>query len=171
MSRPVFRAWIPALLWLAVIAWESTPMMSAGNTQRFLFVVIRFFDPQITIFQLQLLNAVGRKLGHCFGYAMLSLLMLRAWWSTLLLPRWAPQVPTLRAMLLCWSARAAGIALLSTAAVAGLDEWHQSFLPARTGTIYDVALDTMAAAAVQLIAVAFSDARGRQAALSSSARL
>jgi VanZ family protein len=167
MSRPVLRAWVPALLWLLVIAWESTSVMSSANTGRFLFVVIRFFVPHITLSQLELLNAAGRKVGHCVGYAMLSLLMLRAWWSTLLLPRWAQKVPPLRAMLHSWSARAAALALLSTAAVAGLDEWHQMLLPGRTGTIHDVALDTMAAAAVQLIAIAFSDARGRQAALSS----
>jgi VanZ family protein len=166
MSHPVRRAWVPALLWLLVIAWESTSLMSAANTGRFLFVVIRFFVPHVALSQLELLNAVGRKVGHCFGYAVLSLLMLRAWWSTLLLPRWAKRLPALRLMLRCWSARAAAAALLSTAAVAALDEWHQAFLPSRTGTLHDVVLDTMAAISVQLIAIAFSDARGRQVALS-----
>jgi VanZ family protein len=38
-----------------------------------------------------------------------------------------------------------------TAAVASLDEWHQSFLPSRTGTIHDVYLDSASALAVQIL--------------------
>ena len=37
-----------------------------------------------------------------------------------------------------------------TAAVASLDEWHQTFLPTRTGKIQDVFLDSAAALAVQV---------------------
>ena len=90
MSKPVRRAWIPALLWLAVIAFESTPLMSSDNTGHLLLAVARFFDPRITLAQLELLNGVGRKIGHCLVYGILSLLMLRAWWATLMLPRTAP---------------------------------------------------------------------------------
>jgi hypothetical protein len=35
--------------------------------------------------------------------------------------------------------------------VASLDEWHQSFLPSRTGTIHDVVLDTTAGLAAQIL--------------------
>ena len=166
MNKPVRRAWIPALLWLAVIAFESTSLMSADNTGHLLLTVARFFDPRITLAQLQLLNAVGRKIGHCLGYGILSLLMLRAWWATLMLPRSATRLPSWTAMLTSWSARAAVLALLSAAAVAGLDEWHQTFLPVRTGTIRDVALDTMAAAFVQFLVIAARAVRGKQEALS-----
>ena len=160
MSKPVRRAWIPALLWLAVIAFESTPLMSSDNTGHLLLAVARFFDPRITLAQLELLNGVGRKIGHCLVYGILSLLMLRAWWATLMLPRSAPRLPSWTAMVTTWSARAAALALLSAAATAGLDEWHQTFLPGRTGTIRDVALDTMAAAFVQLVIVALRAVRG-----------
>ncbi|MBZ5510434.1 MAG: VanZ family protein [Acidobacteriia bacterium] len=166
MNKPVGRAWIPALLWLAVIAFESTSLMSAENTGHLLLAIARFFDPRITLAQLQLLNAVGRKIGHCVGYGILSLLMLRAWWATLTLPRSATRLPSWSAMVTAWSARAAVLALLSAAAVASLDEWHQVFLPGRTGTIRDVALDTTAAAFVQLLFVAVRKARGKQEAIS-----
>ena len=166
MSKPVRRAWIPALLWLAVIAFESTSVMSSDNTGHLLLAIARFFDPRITLAQLQLLNAVGRKIGHCVGYGILSLLMLRAWWATLTLPRSATRLPSWSAMVTAWSARAAVLALLSAAAVASLDEWHQVFLPGRTGTIRDVALDTTAAAFVQLLFVAVRKARGKQEAIS-----
>jgi VanZ family protein len=167
MNKPVRCAWIPALLCLAVIAWESTPLMSSDNTGHLLLAVARFFDLRITLAQLELLNAVGRKIGHGLGYGVLSLLMLRAWWATLMLPRSATRLPSWTAMVTTWSARAAVLALLSAAATAGLDEWHQSFLPGRAGTLRDVALDTMAAALVQLVIVAARAARGKQSALSS----
>jgi VanZ family protein len=162
MNQPVRRAWIPALLWLAVIAFESTSLMSADNTGHLLLAIARFFDPRITLAQLQLLNGAGRKIGHCLIYGILSLLMLRAWWATLMLPRSATHLPSWTAMVTNWSARAAVLALLSAAATAGLDEWHQALLPARTGTIRDVALDTMAAALVQLLVIAAREVRGKQ---------
>jgi VanZ family protein len=84
-----------------------------------------------------------------------------------MLPRSATRLPSWTAMLTSWSARAAVLALLSAAAVAGLDEWHQMFLPGRTGTIRDVALDTTAAAFVQLVIVAARGVRGKQEVISS----
>ena len=161
MNKPLRRAWVPALLWLAVIAWESTPLMSAENTGHLLLAIARFFDPRVTLAQLQLLNGVARKVGHGLGYGILSLLMLRAWWATLMLPRSTTRLPSWAAMVTTWRARAAALALLSTAAVAGLDEWHQALLPGRTGTIRDVALDTMAAALVQLLIIAAHQVRGK----------
>ena len=38
-----------------------------------------------------------------------------------------------------------------TALVACLDEWHQTFLPSRTGTLHDVLLDSTAALVAQII--------------------
>jgi VanZ family protein len=40
--------------------------------------------------------------------------------------------------------------VLGTCLVASLDEWHQSYLPTRTGTVRDVILDTCAGIATQL---------------------
>jgi VanZ family protein len=80
-----------------------------------------------------------RKTGHVVGYGMLSLLLLRGWRATL------GRVHTLllRTALLSW---------LGTACVAALDEWHQSFIPSRTGTVWDVALDTAAGVAFLVVA-------------------
>jgi VanZ family protein len=38
-----------------------------------------------------------------------------------------------------------------TAFVASLDEWHQTFIPSRTGRWQDVVLDTCAGIAAQLL--------------------
>jgi VanZ family protein len=47
--------------------------------------------------------------------------------------------------------RWASIAVLMTAFVASLDEWHQSFIPSRTGRWQDVVLDTCAGVAAQVL--------------------
>ena len=83
-----------------------------------------------------------RKGGHVFGYGLLSILLFRAWRETLPMP----SNPT-------WTFRWANIAVLCTALVASLDEWHQSFLPSRTGRWQDVVLDTCAAICAQILLV------------------
>jgi VanZ family protein len=50
-----------------------------------------------------------------------------------------------------WTFRWANIAVLGTALVASLDEWHQSFIPSRTGRWQDVVLDTCAGIAAQIL--------------------
>ncbi|MGZ4825431.1 MAG: VanZ family protein [Terriglobales bacterium] len=154
---------MPALFWLAVIAWESTPLASSEETGKLLFPLVRFFAPHISIAQWALVHGAVRKAGHFFGYAVLSLLMLRAWWATLNLPPWAARLPSLRAMARSWSLRATAIALGATVLVAGLDEWHQTMLPGRTGSFYDVLLDSSAALCVQLMVIAVSDVRPKLA--------
>src|SRR6202043_2067204 len=81
-----------------------------------------------------------RKGGHVIGYAILSILLFRAWrasWGTSDGPK--------------WTVRWAGIAILGTLLVASLDERHQSFLPARTGKWQDVVLDTCAGVLAQVL--------------------
>jgi len=67
----------------------------------------------------------------------MGLLWLRAWWMSL--PR--------AGFLLD-----ATLALIGTAMVASADEFHQSFLPNRTGVPSDVLLDCCGAVALQLFA-------------------
>ena len=134
----VLKAWIALILWLIVIAIESTSYLSSQNTGHFLYPLMHFlfgvseagFEPY---------HAFIRKSGHVFGYGLLSILLFRAWRETL------PLVSGVR-----WSFRWANIAVLGTCLVASLDEWHQSFLPTRTGTVRDVILDTCAGIAAQL---------------------
>jgi VanZ family protein len=50
-----------------------------------------------------------------------------------------------------WS-RSSSIAAIATAAVlAGIDEWHQTFVPGRTGAFSDVLIDVCGATLSQLI--------------------
>ena len=146
----VLKAWIAAILWLIVIALESTAMGSARNTSRFLYPLLHFlfgmgwerFEP---------LHFFLRKVGHVFGYGLLSILFFRAWRETL------PALGDPN-----WTWRWANISVLGTALVASLDEWHQTFIPSRTGTIHDVLLDTCAAIGAQILILLWVKWRARK---------
>lgn len=78
----------------------------------------------------------------------MGLLWLRAWWMSL--PRASFLVN-------------AALALLGTAAVASLDEYHQSFLPNRTGIPSDVLLDCSGAVVLLLLYFLLRATRPRRA--------
>ncbi len=136
----VYKAWIAAALWLGLIAVESTNLLSAANTSRILYPLLTFLFGPIDLARFSYWHQILRKVGHVVGYGMLSFLLFRAWRATLLVANASG-----------WSWRWCRTALLMTALVAALDEWHQSFLPSRTGKFSDVVLDTSAAILVQLI--------------------
>ena len=134
----VLKAWIALILWLIVISIESTAYLSSNNTSRFLYPLLHYlFGVDYASFEPW--HFFLRKSGHVFGYGLLSILMFRAWRETLPSP-----------MGVRWTFRWATIAVLGTALVASLDEWHQSFIPTRTGSVRDVILDTCAGIAAQL---------------------
>jgi VanZ family protein len=135
----VLKAWIALILWLIVIAIESTTYLSSDHTGRFLYPVLHYLF-RIDYASFEPYHAFIRKAGHVFGYGLLSILLFRAWRETL------PDSSGAR-----WTFRWANIAVLGTALVASLDEWHQSYLPSRTGTVHDVILDTCAGIAAQLV--------------------
>ncbi len=135
----VLKAWIAAILWLILIAIESTAMLSADNTSRILYPLLHFlFSMDWERFEIW--HFYIRKTGHVVGYGILSVLLFRAWRATL------PAMSDVK-----WTPRWATIAILGTALVASLDEWHQSFIPSRTGRWQDVVLDTCAGIAAQTI--------------------
>jgi VanZ family protein len=134
----ILKAWIAAILWLIVIAIESTALASSENTSRILYPLLHYlFNMDWERFDYW--HFYIRKTGHVFGYGMLCFLLFRAWRAT-----W----PLNSAK---WSLRWAGLAVLGTAIVASLDEWHQSFIPTRTGRWQDVVLDTCAGIAAQIL--------------------
>jgi len=137
--RAFWRAWIPALLWLGVIAVESTNLFSSQHTSRILYPLFHFLFG-LSWEQFKPWHFFLRKAGHVLGYGLLSILLFRAW-----------RVTIVRAGNAGWSLVWASVAFLTTVLVASLDEWHQSLLPSRTGTVHDVVLDSAAAFAAQLL--------------------
>ncbi len=129
--------WIPSAIWLTVIAVESTNLGSAEHTGRILYPILHFlFEMDRARFAVW--HALLRKTGHIVGYFTLSVLLFRSWRATF------PRLSTR------WCLQWATVALLSTSLVAMLDEWHQSFLPSRTGTFRDAILDGTAGLVAQI---------------------
>ena len=138
-QHSTLKAWIAAILWLIVIAIESTTYLSANNTSRILYPILHFLFG-VSQANFEPWHHFIRKSGHVVGYGLLSILLFRAWRETLGTPEHRR-----------WTFRWSTLALLGTALVATLDEWHQSYLPTRTGRWQDVVLDTCAGIAAQLV--------------------
>ena len=126
--------WLPAVLAAAVIATESTNTFSSDHTKEWLRPLFAGLLGKVAEKALDLINHVLRKSGHFCGYGLVCLTFLRAW--LLELGRIADLSRT------AWRQRACVLAVLCTVAVASLDEWHQSFIPSRTGVPADVGIDT-----------------------------
>ena len=140
LSRPnLLRAWWPAIVWIGLIAFESTDFFSAQNTGTVLYALLTRLFGDINFHNFLVFHHYLRKTGHVVGYGMLSLLLLRGWRATL----GRDPALLLRTALLSW---------LGTVCVAAMDEWHQSFIPSRTGTVRDVTLDTVAGVFFLLVA-------------------
>jgi VanZ family protein len=139
-SRPnLLRAWWPAAVWVGLIAFESTDFFSSGNTGNMLYMLLVRLFGKINLYDFLVFHHYLRKTGHFVGYGMLSLLLLRGWRATL--DRENLQLGG--TTVFSW---------LGTVLVAAMDEWHQSFIPSRTGTWRDVVLDSSAGLVALLVA-------------------
>jgi VanZ family protein len=132
-----------------MIAVGSTEQLSAQHTSTALDYLIRFLGAHVS--HLDVLDAVLRKVGHFLVYGTLGLLLFRAWRYSV------PAITRLKAIRFpqpAWTARWSLLAIAGAVLVAALDEFHQSFVPSRTSSIRDVALDAMGAAFFQLFLLA-----------------
>jgi VanZ family protein len=127
--------WMPVIAWMLLIFAGSSDVLSAEHTSRFIVPLLRWLDPQISFPTIVAIHIAIRKLGHFTEYAILALLLWRALHGTF---------STVRGMLLT------GLTFVLAAAFAASDEFHQSFVPARTASARDVMIDCLGA----LVAVA-----------------
>jgi VanZ family protein len=124
---------------MGVIFLFSTDVGSYKNVGGFLKLFLQLFH--LTTAEWDAVVYAIRKAAHVIEYAILSAL-----WGLALLPRLTQKttsplipprfVPILGALLICgvWAA---------------LDEYHQSFLPSRTGSLRDVGIDLIGALLAQ----------------------
>jgi VanZ family protein len=131
------RAWWPVMLGVAVIALESTAWGGTNYTSGPLRSVYEFVFGPVSAETWENVHHYIRKSGHFIGYGLLCLTWLRAWILTF--PRF-------------FFLKNAVLALLCTAVVASCDEFHQSLLPNRGSSPWDVLLDCCGAATMTLIA-------------------
>ena len=141
-QKQLLKAWVAATLWLGLILAESTTYASAENTSRFLYPLLHFLLG-VDHAHFPIWHFFIRKTGHFVGYFTLSLLLFRAWRATFPFPGAK------------WSLQWARISFFMTALVACLDEWHQTYLPKRTGSLHDVLLDSTAALVAQILLFLF----------------
>ena len=136
--RRRLRRYGPVVVWLAVIFFASTGNLSAANTSRIIGPLLIWLFPDITPEGLMQAHFLVRKAAHLTEYAILALLAARAFLSSsnIGLRRYG------------YAGAFSLVALTSL-----LDEYHQSFLASRTGTIYDSLID-MTGGALALLAVA-----------------
>jgi VanZ family protein len=126
----------PLVVWLAFIFFASTGELSAANTSRIIGPLLRWLFPNITEVQLLRAHFLTRKLAHFTEYAVLALLAARAF------------IPSTKELL---RRRWLTSALVLVAAYALLDEYHQTFVPSRTGSIWDSMIDTAGGATALVV--------------------
>src|SRR6266446_9411384 len=115
----------PLVVWAALIFIGSSSILSGSNTAVVLRPVLWLF-PHASEATLALIHFLVRKAGHLTEYAILATLAARAFRDSshdLLRRHWF------------W------LSLLLAIAYALTDEFHQSFVPSRTASIYDSLID------------------------------
>ena len=126
VSRFVSR-YLPLVVWLAFISFASSDNFNAGNTSRIIGPLILWLFPNTKPETLAVVHFITRKIAHFTEYAILGFLAARAFRTS---PR--PAISQ-RWFLIC---------LTLIVVYALLDEYHQSFVPSRTASIFDSFIDT-----------------------------
>ncbi len=144
--------WLPVVCFVAVLAVESTSLLSSQHTSGPLHRLLESVFGGRVDENWSLLHHLIRKTGHFVGYGIFGLLCRRAWKRS-------------RQMLLESGARLrhapwlllspAAFGILATVMAASADELHQHFVPGRTGAFHDVLLDASGAVSLQIARVGF----------------
>jgi VanZ family protein len=129
-ARYWISAWLPVAIGIAVIVAESTAYFGADRTSGPLRWIFQSLFGPVSDARWAFIHHMIRKSGHFLGYGAIGLAWLRAWRMTLTAAPFHTD---------------AALALLGTAMLASWDEWHQSFLPNRTSSPWDVLLDCLGA--------------------------
>ena len=116
----------------------STDTFSAEHTGGILLKILHALFGQISAHQFLIIHFFVRKSAHFCSYGLLSALAFFSWRATL---------PSLQRWTFRWSL----LAVLLAVTAAGLDEFHQSFVPSRGSSVRDVFLDLAGAAFFQLV--------------------
>jgi VanZ family protein len=148
--RPFFQRWFLVLIWMVVIFSASNDRASFQHSSRFLEPVIRWLFPHMPNPQVQDWVFFFRKCAHFTEYAILAMLVWRAFSAAQ-----GPDAAGARA----WRWRPALLALTLVVAYAITDEIHQAFVPSRQASAVDVLIDS-AGAAFGLAAIRFLKLRG-----------
>ena len=135
MGRLLSR-YLPLVAWLVFISFASSDSFSAENTSRIIGPLVLWLFPNTSPERLAVIHFVVRKIAHFTEYAILAFLAARAFRTSLkpaLANRWFLA------------------ALVLVVIYALFDEYHQSYVPSRTASIYDSLIDTSGGLVMLLI--------------------
>lgn len=130
------KHWLPPVLWMALILILSSDVGSAEHTEHWLVPLLRLAASWATPTQIEALHGLVRKGGHLTEYAVLASLWYRAFARG---RRLGPP-------------SAAAMAFAISLVWAIVDETRQSFVPSRTASAKDVAIDGIGALLAMLVA-------------------
>ena len=116
----------PLIVWLVFIAFASSVEFSAENTSRIIRPLLLWLFPNISEARITFVHFLTRKTAHFTEFAVLGLLSARAF-----------SVSSQYMLRRMWFF--AGLLLVVVWAL--LDEFHQSFVPSRTASLYDSLID------------------------------
>ena len=119
---------------MSLIFVGSTGTLSSENTSRILGPFLRWLVPDISPQTIHRFQVVVRKGGHVTEYGLLA----GMFWVALRRPSRGDQRP--------WSWKAAAGAFALALLYAITDELHQSMVPNRYGSVWDVLIDAGGAA-------------------------
>ena len=135
----------PLIVWATAIFVFSSSVFSGSQTSSILRPLLLWVYPSISDAGLAFVHVLIRKGAHFFEYAILAVLAARAFRTSsrdFLRKRWF------------------AVSLAFVALYALSDEFHQSFVPSRTASIYDSLID-MAGGFVALALVAWRTRKNR----------
>lgn len=128
-KREQLVSFAPLLLWIVIILILGSGPGAASQTSRFIGPLIEFFFAGASPETVLLLHGLIRKSAHVIEYGILAALASRAMLASGVEPvrrRWI------------------ALSFATVLVVASIDEFNQSLDPSRTGSVWDMVLDSVA---------------------------
>ena len=127
MQQKFVKYWLPVIIWMCFIYWMSTDMFSSENTSKVIEPVLYFIFPSLSAWTLDIIHGLIRKSAHVVEYFILGFLLFRAFRSDSSQP---------------WDQRWTIYTVIVVVLYAMSDEFHQISVTSRSGSFFDVGLDT-----------------------------
>ena len=118
--------WLPPLFWMGFL-FPANDALSASSTSCFIVPILKWLLPQVDQETITKLHVLIRKFGHFGGYGILALLLFRSFQAT-----------EKKIWKVKWVMYSGTLAI----SYAILDEFLQTFISTRTGSIQDWLIDS-----------------------------
>jgi VanZ family protein len=129
------RYWLPAILIAILISVFSTHYFSGEESARVIIPLFHWLLPGASPRMLRVIHVGIRKMAHVTEFGLFSIFVFHG----------------IRRGRFGWRFSWALATLVIAATYAGLDEWHQSFVPLREARVRDVAIDVLGAVLAQTL--------------------